>query len=94
MLCCKAFSHCTISNSLFSAMKFSAMNLLPLATLVSVATAHVHLAYPPPRGPFVANQEPTFCGRFPPYFPYLLSADFCFPRRLPQRWLEPYAVPA
>lgn len=24
--------------------------------------AHFHLQFPPPRGPFVMNLEPTFCG--------------------------------
>lgn len=50
---------------LSSAMKFCIQALLPLGALVSIATAHVHLTYPPPRGPFVANQEPAFCGSCP-----------------------------
>lgn len=34
--------------------------LLALA-LAAVASAHVQVLYPPPRGPFIASQEPSFC---------------------------------
>ncbi|KAH8100552.1 hypothetical protein BXZ70DRAFT_937805 [Cristinia sonorae] len=32
-----------------------------LSILLSVASAHFHLEYPPPRGPFVADAEVNFC---------------------------------
>ncbi|KAH8096691.1 hypothetical protein BXZ70DRAFT_945738 [Cristinia sonorae] len=32
-----------------------------LSTLLSVASAHFHLEFPPPRGPFVADAEVGFC---------------------------------
>jgi len=32
-----------------------------LAALLGTASAHFQLQYPPPRGPFVMNQEPNFC---------------------------------
>jgi len=32
-----------------------------LSSLLGVASAHFHLQYPPPRGPFVADDEVTFC---------------------------------
>ena len=35
-----------------------------LATLFGAASAHFQLQYPLPRGPFVEDQEPTFCGTF------------------------------
>ncbi|TCD70040.1 hypothetical protein EIP91_005021 [Steccherinum ochraceum] len=32
-----------------------------VGSLLGVASAHFHLQYPPPRGPFVADQEVGFC---------------------------------
>ncbi|KAA1468597.1 hypothetical protein DENSPDRAFT_863694 [Dentipellis sp. KUC8613] len=32
--------------------------------LATAATAHFHLQYPPPRGPFVEDNEPTFCDNY------------------------------
>ncbi|KIM66956.1 hypothetical protein SCLCIDRAFT_212665 [Scleroderma citrinum Foug A] len=37
--------------------------LFPLA-LAAVASAHIQILYPPPRGPFIASQEPSFCDGF------------------------------
>ncbi|KAI8995323.1 hypothetical protein BD414DRAFT_479208 [Trametes punicea] len=33
--------------------------------LLTVVSAHFQLQYPAPRGPFVENQEPTFCDGYP-----------------------------
>ncbi|KAL4068343.1 hypothetical protein V8B97DRAFT_895431 [Scleroderma yunnanense] len=32
--------------------------------LATVASAHIQIQYPPPRGPFIASQEPSFCDGF------------------------------
>ena len=34
-----------------------------ISGLLTVASAHFQLQYPPPRGVFVEDKEPTFCGR-------------------------------
>ena len=36
-----------------------------LATLLGAASAHFQLQYPPPRGVFNEDSEPTFCGKSP-----------------------------
>lgn len=41
-------------------MRFSITAVL--AAVVSTASAHFQLQYPPPRGVFNMNNEPTFCG--------------------------------
>jgi hypothetical protein len=41
-------------------MRFLSFALLA-CTIVTVK-AHFQLAYPPPRGPFVDDSEPNFCG--------------------------------
>ena len=33
------------------------------AAFATVANAHFQLQYPVPRGPFVQDSEPTFCGQ-------------------------------
>ena len=38
--------------------------LVFLSGLVAAASAHFQLAFPPPRGPFVEKNEPTFCGKY------------------------------
>ncbi|TFK41392.1 hypothetical protein BDQ12DRAFT_591019, partial [Crucibulum laeve] len=38
--------------------------LTVLAAFTSVANAHFRLLYPEPRGAFVADQEPNFCGGY------------------------------
>ncbi|KAI0728637.1 hypothetical protein C8Q72DRAFT_367545 [Fomitopsis betulina] len=40
-------------------MRFASAALL--GGLISAVSAHFHLEYPGPRGPFVANSEPNFC---------------------------------
>lgn len=42
-------------------MRFASIALL--GGLVSAVSAHFHLEYPGPRGPFVATNEVNFCGR-------------------------------
>ncbi|KAI0803055.1 hypothetical protein BC629DRAFT_1438146 [Irpex lacteus] len=37
-----------------------------LSGLVAAASAHFQLQFPPPRGPFVEKNEPTFCDAYPP----------------------------
>ncbi|KAI0690690.1 hypothetical protein BC835DRAFT_1417630 [Cytidiella melzeri] len=37
-----------------------------LSGLVAVASAHFQLSFPPPRGPFNQNNEPTFCDGYAP----------------------------
>ncbi|KZT51065.1 hypothetical protein CALCODRAFT_153824 [Calocera cornea HHB12733] len=39
--------------------------LLSLAFAAAPALAHFHLNYPPPRGPFVAQMELSFCSDYP-----------------------------
>ncbi|KAJ3552429.1 hypothetical protein NM688_g4153 [Phlebia brevispora] len=39
--------------------------LLVLSGLCAAVSAHFHLQYPPPRGLFVMNNEPTFCDGYP-----------------------------
>ncbi|KAI0343901.1 hypothetical protein BDW22DRAFT_1419020 [Trametopsis cervina] len=44
------------------------MHFTPLAVLcglVASAAAHFQLQFPPPRGPFVEDAEPTFCDGYP-----------------------------
>lgn len=42
-------------------MRFASIAFL--GGLVSAVSAHFHLEYPGPRGPFVATNEVNFCGR-------------------------------
>lgn len=42
-------------------MRFASIAFL--GGLISAVSAHFHLEYPGPRGPFVAANEVNFCGR-------------------------------
>lgn len=42
---------------------FKLYALALIASFAGVANAHFRLLYPEPRGPFVSDQEPNFCGR-------------------------------
>ncbi|KAJ8508084.1 hypothetical protein ONZ45_g9602 [Pleurotus djamor] len=44
-------------------MRFSGLALVA-ASLAGVANAHFRLLYPEPRGPFVSDQNPNFCGGY------------------------------
>lgn len=35
-----------------------------LLAFVGLVSAHFHLEYPPPRGDFVEDNEPNFCGTY------------------------------
>lgn len=41
-------------------MRFSTFALL--TSVITAVNAHIQLAYPPPRGPFNAQNEVNFCG--------------------------------
>ena len=52
--------HSFATTTLFT-MRFSVVGTV--VALASVAQAHFQLQYPAPRGVFVQNNEPTFCGQ-------------------------------
>lgn len=39
-------------------------SIISLLSFAAIASAHFQLQFPPPRGPFTAANEPTFCGVF------------------------------
>lgn len=39
-------------------------SLVFASSLLGIASAHFHLQFPEPRGPFVADDEVTFCGTY------------------------------
>lgn len=40
------------------------ISVVLVAAFATVANAHFQLQYPLPRGPFVQNSEPLFCGQW------------------------------
>ncbi|KAF9499881.1 hypothetical protein BDN71DRAFT_1383328 [Pleurotus eryngii] len=50
-----------------------ALQTLLFAALAGLASAHFQLQFPAPRGAFVEDQEPTFCGKHPHWFGVLVS---------------------
>lgn len=72
-------------------MHFTGVALL--AGLVSAVSAHFHLEYPQPRGPWNMPNELTFCGEYK--LPAFLDCPLMFFRR--RLWAghdEPHDVPA
>jgi hypothetical protein len=62
------FSHLIKSLTLFTgssrtAMRFNFYTFALLTCTFSVVNAHFQLAFPPPRGPFVDDNEVNFCGK-------------------------------
>ena len=53
-------------------MRFSTLTLA--ATLLGTVSAHFQLQYPPPRGVFNEDLEPTFCGGFNSFITELAGA--------------------
>lgn len=72
-------------------MRFASAALL--GGLISAVSAHFHLEYPGPRGPFVANSEPNFCGKIA-HISLRTVSLICFLRRLRGGHDEPHYVPA
>lgn len=55
-------------------MRFSVFTIL--SAFSGVALGHFRLLYPPPRGEFVSDKEPDFCGTFLPFFPHRILRIF------------------
>lgn len=61
--------------------------------LLAAVSAHFQLQYPPPRGDFVEDDEPTFCGTYSS-----LTRILTLLNPIKHRWVlygrvEPYGVP-
>lgn len=54
---------------------FNLYALALIASFAGVANAHFRLLYPEPRGQFVSDQQPNFCGRFRAIPPRSLAID-------------------